>query len=143
MKQEAQRKQYHYFIGGHKGRRVQVTESEQHLIIGGHCDSLEACIQGVESKKLLKSFYLVDTLPESNTFILRVRSALPEKAIQIRNKARDLFPNEEGNNIRYAGRLYTDSLSNRPAVYTQAFFVKFHHAVSREHCLQLFLICRS
>ena len=128
------RKQYHYFIGGRKGQKIQVTESEQHLIVGGHCDTLEACVQGRESKKLLKSFYLVDALPESNIFILRVRSALPEKAIKIRDKARELFKTEEGNQIRFAGRLYTDSLSNRPAVYTQAFFVKFHHAVSRERC---------
>lgn len=137
MKKAAPRKQYHYFIGGRKGRKVQVTESEEHLIIGGRFDTLEACIQGPESKKLLQSFYLVDSLPESNTFILRVRSALPEKAIQIRDKARALFPKERGNRIRFAGRLYTDSLSKRPAVYTQAFFIKFHHAVSRERCLQL------
>lgn len=130
-------KQYTYFIGGKKGTRVRVTESEQHLIIRGKFPTLAECITGDASRKLLASFYLVDSLPESNVFILRVRSALPEKALEIRNKARKLFPEENGNHVYYTGRLYTDSLSQRPVIYTQHFFIKFHHAVTRAHCLRI------
>lgn len=134
---------YKVKFGGKKGKTIQLVESPDLVAIRTAKNrKLEDIPLAARSQELMKGNTEVVAFPEANVTVRRMAAASKDLGLESlesptaqRDEVRAALKQEP--DIRFAGRVLTDSESGQVMLYTENFFVKFHDSVSEADCLAL------
>jgi subtilisin family serine protease len=119
---------YSVTYGGKQGQTLKLVESNDLLAVRTNSrspvtsrDDVAVAPLSDAAHELLAQFELVENFPSVGVDVLRVKKEHGAKAV--RDEARSVLKQEP--DIRFAGRVLTDSDTGEPVLYTENFFVKF------------------
>ena len=112
-----------YTIGGKKGYKIQLSESNDLVVIRYASDNIDNIASlRKKSQDAMDHMVLVYSFPEANVHIYRCNSTSNQSAKQVRNQIRKSLKQKES--VRFAGRVLTD-VRGSFNLYTENIFIKF------------------
>lgn len=126
-------KKVHYNISG---KTLQLNESANLVAVRTHkSQTLQKALTSKASKDLSQKLKVKQKMPRANVIVLQVKEENKKTQIKIRNEARKTFKKEK--DIRFAGRVLVDPVSEQPVLYTENIYVRFHDTIPQVECRKI------
>ncbi len=123
---------YTYTFGGKKGKKNTLKESNNRVVVRTkNARKLDNSVYSDEGKETLKDFEVEIEFPEADVTILKTKESVSDSK-KVRDNARTVLKKEP--ELRFAGRVLTDTDGKTPVLYTENIFIKFHDEIKPEDC---------
>ena len=123
---------YTYTLGGKNGKKISLEESNNRVVVRTkNARNLKDAVFSQEGKQVLQNFDVEMEFPEADVSILKTKKGTSAE-YEHRDNARAVLKKEP--ELRFAGRVLVDEDSNKPVIYTENLFIKFHDNIKAETC---------
>ncbi|MGH1542174.1 MAG: S8 family peptidase [Arenicella sp.] len=124
---------YSIKYGGQGGASFKLRVSDDLIAIRYHeGQNFEKLVKSIHSRSEVLSLNEVARFSDANVSVMCV--AQPSKRSTQRDLARGLIKSA---GVRFAGRVLVDTVSKRPVLYTENFFVRFSDKITKANCKSL------
>ena len=123
---------YTYTLGGKNGKKITLNASNDRVVVRTkNARDLKDAVYSEDGKQALQNFDIEMEFPEADVTILKTKKGVKSETA-FRDNARNVLKREP--ELRFAGRVLVDPISDKPVIYTENLFVKFYDGVKTETC---------
>jgi subtilisin family serine protease len=128
---------YTYTYGGKAGKKSTLAESPDRVVVRTkNARKLGDAVYSEEGRQVLEDFIAELEFSEADVTVLKAKEIRP-RDFTLRDNARSVLKKEP--ELRFAGRVLADPVTQVPVVYTENLFIKFLDSVPVETCERILL----